>query len=329
MTKDELRKLLDLGGTDAAPPAEGSAVVATEHSQPKASASPTALELDDWALRRGRDLLAASDRLQALDVGEHAVADFHACAFEPEPKLLDACEDERRHEFVKQLLDTPEYRSLHTSTMLSPVASEIAAAAFAEQFADLKTKEKEEPKGAGPADREMATLRAVGRARPLRLVLLGRVGRVGRFRLRLVPRSPARRLRRPRRRIGTAGQPLAPDCIRRRSLAGRLAAAGSGRKAVADRGRHRLVGRPGDRRRPAGCWLIPIHHDRDLARGPAPRRRRGRFPTHVLTGIAFDRAFPPARRPVPNSRGVAGPPQAGRITERPSDATQETGRIHL
>ncbi|HEY1377755.1 MAG TPA: hypothetical protein VGF55_13230 [Gemmataceae bacterium] len=165
MTKVELRKLLDLGGMEAPPPSDPSAVVVTERATSKEPASPTALELDDWALRRGRDLLAASERLQALDVGEHAVADFHACAFEPDPKLLDACADERRHEFVRQLLDTPEYRSLHTSTMLNPVASEIAAAAFAEQFADLKENEKEEdPKDADPADGEMATLRAVGRA---------------------------------------------------------------------------------------------------------------------------------------------------------------------
>ena len=46
-------------------------------------------------------------------------------------------------EFVRQLLDTPEYRSLHAATMLNGVASEIAAAAFAEQFADLKAKEEE------------------------------------------------------------------------------------------------------------------------------------------------------------------------------------------
>src|SRR5947209_2046914 len=48
--------------------------------------------------------------------------------------------------------------------MINSVASEIATAAFAEKFDDLKTKEKEEPKEADAADREMATLRAVGRA---------------------------------------------------------------------------------------------------------------------------------------------------------------------
>src|SRR5581483_9764217 len=163
MTKDELLKLLDLNGAASVPPDDTPSVTVAAHRAANESAGPTALDLDEWALRRGRDLLTASDRLKALGVGEYAVADFHACAFEPEPRLRDACIDERRHEFVKQLLDTPEYRSLHAATMLNGIASEIAAAAFAEQFAALTTKE-EEAGAADPADREMATLRAVGRA---------------------------------------------------------------------------------------------------------------------------------------------------------------------
>jgi hypothetical protein len=47
--------------------------------------SPTALDLDEWALRKGRDVLADSERLQALNPGEHAIADFHASAFLPDP----------------------------------------------------------------------------------------------------------------------------------------------------------------------------------------------------------------------------------------------------
>src|SRR5581483_6821499 len=163
MTKDELLKLLDLNGAASVPPDDTPSVTVTAHRAANESAGPTALDLDEWALRRGRDLLAASERLQALGVGEHAVADFHACAFEPEPQLLDGCADGRRHDFVKQLLETPEYRSLHAATTLNAVASEIAAAAFAEQFAALK-KEEGGPEGADDTDREMATLRAVGRA---------------------------------------------------------------------------------------------------------------------------------------------------------------------
>jgi hypothetical protein len=65
--------------------------------------------------------------------------------------------------FLKQLLETPDYQALHERTMLNEVASEIAAYAFAAQFARLKNEPGE---GAGKAkgDELMNTLRAVGRA---------------------------------------------------------------------------------------------------------------------------------------------------------------------
>ena len=112
-------------------------------------------------MRRGRDVLNDSDRLQALALGEDAVADFFGAAFEPEPVLQPACADPQRHEFVRQLLETPEYQALHAATMLHEPAAAIAAAAFAEQFAASR---KEDQTGKDSLDREMSTLRAVGRA---------------------------------------------------------------------------------------------------------------------------------------------------------------------
>ncbi|HEY2637554.1 MAG TPA: hypothetical protein VGI54_09220 [Solirubrobacteraceae bacterium] len=161
MDKDELLKLLDLGGREvAAAPPEGT-VILPDDPCTDAAASPTALALDEWALRRGRDLLAASERLRELGLDEFAVADFHACAFEPEPALTEACADLRRHEFVAQLLQTPEYHALHASTMLNAAASEVAAVAFAEQFAELN---QGEPAANDAVGREIDTMRAIGRA---------------------------------------------------------------------------------------------------------------------------------------------------------------------
>src|SRR5205823_7873364 len=122
-----------------------------------APASPTALHLDDWGLRRGRDVLRESERLQECLAGlgdeerqAHAVADFHAAAFETDPRLQDACADPLRLEFIKQLRDTPEYHALRASTVLSDTASEIAATAFASQYAQLhKEREKEEKEDSG------------------------------------------------------------------------------------------------------------------------------------------------------------------------------------
>ena len=133
---------------------------------PPADAGPTALEVDAWGLRRGRDLVAESPRLRAAGTGEYAAADFFCAAFDPDPRLRAGCADPRRHRFLAQLLDTPEYRALHADTRLDDTAAGIATAHFAEQYAAL---DREEAAGgassAGDAlAGEMATLRAVGRA---------------------------------------------------------------------------------------------------------------------------------------------------------------------
>jgi uncharacterized protein with von Willebrand factor type A (vWA) domain len=172
MNREELLRLLDLGGKDAAttPGAEVLAIRSVPAEEEKV-ASPTVLEIDAWGLRRGRELLDESERLKKLNLGEHAVADFHAAAFDPDPRVLPACTDRRRHAFLIQLLETPEFQSLHTATRLDATASEIAAVAFAEQFATLPRKEGQEDSedadggtGRDGLDGEMETLRAVGRA---------------------------------------------------------------------------------------------------------------------------------------------------------------------
>lgn len=161
--RDELLRMLDLGGKEAEAGSESGGLTVTPAGSPHTSdPSPTALELDEWGLRRGREVLAGSDRLRQTGIDEQAAADFHAAAFEPEPRLNEGCIDPTRHEFLAQLLQTPDYHALHHSTLLDPAASEIATCAFAEQFAALKKEGDASSKGG--VDREMATLRAVGRA---------------------------------------------------------------------------------------------------------------------------------------------------------------------
>src|SRR5262245_61013266 len=160
---DDLLRMLDLGGSDGGDRPAANLAITAGDPKPPVHTSPTVLDLDDWALRKGREVLADSERMQALKLSEHEAADFFASAFLPDPQLLEGCQDRRRHEFIAQMFETPEYRSLHATTMLQEVASSIAANAFADQFAALKQDEKA---GAGKdgSDREMATLRAVGRA---------------------------------------------------------------------------------------------------------------------------------------------------------------------
>ena len=161
MDPNDLLKMLDLGGTEATQPGESLAIEA-EHQARSESAHPTALEVDEWGLRRGRDLIDESERLKKAGTDEFAAADFFGAGFDPDPRLRESCVDPRRHEFLTQLLGTPEYRALHAATRLDDTAASIAAVHFAEEYAKLKQDD-----AASPADafgREMAALRAVGTA---------------------------------------------------------------------------------------------------------------------------------------------------------------------
>jgi len=121
--------------------------------------SPTALDLDRWSVRRGKDWLKECDESKpeenearddwgeevenpspkalAGDDRELVAADLLAAAWEPTPKLAKSCIDPRRQHFLASMLQTPEYQSLHRQTMLDDVASELAAASFAQQWCAL------------------------------------------------------------------------------------------------------------------------------------------------------------------------------------------------
>jgi len=162
MDPKDLLKMLDLGGAETSPPPADPVVTSTA-SGPAPSPHATALEVDEWGLRRGREL-AVTERWRTFGLDDPAAADFFAAAFDPDPRLRESCVDSRRHQFLTQLLGTPEYRELHTATRLDDTASEIAATHFASQFADLTKPASPESAAAGGLDGEMATLRAVGKA---------------------------------------------------------------------------------------------------------------------------------------------------------------------
>jgi uncharacterized protein with von Willebrand factor type A (vWA) domain len=166
MDRNDLLQMLDLDATDRpGTPVDGIAIAEPETRKAEASGNRTALAVDDWGLRRGRELLAESARLAELRLDDAAMADFHTAGFNPEPELLDGCTDRTRHEFIKQMLDTPEYRSLHAGTMLDDTAAAIAATAFAEEFAALRNeRDLAKEKDTDALAREMSALRAVGKA---------------------------------------------------------------------------------------------------------------------------------------------------------------------
>lgn len=130
-------------GPDRAGPAAGA-------DRRPAGTTPTAIEVDEWGLRRGRDLAAAGPVFAG---DEAAAADFFAAAFDPDPRPTGTCADALRGRFVDSLLGTPEYAALHTDTALNDCAAEIAASHFAAQFARLKADAEKKPEAdaAGPA----------------------------------------------------------------------------------------------------------------------------------------------------------------------------------
>ena len=165
MNQDELLKLLDLKQQDSAtvPASELDITSAAPTAKPR-SQNLTAFHTDRWSIRRGMDLLEESERLAKLKLDHFAIADFHTAAFDPDPQLQADCIDTQRYEFLKQLLETPEYQSLHAVTRLDDPSAAIAATAFAEEFAKTQDKKEETKSETDSIDREMETLRAVGRA---------------------------------------------------------------------------------------------------------------------------------------------------------------------
>lgn len=120
----------------------------TPDAPKQAPPSPTALKLDKWSKRRGKEWLENPDGLASKlihgDDKQHVAADMLAAAWEPFPVLADQCENPRRQHFLASMMDTPEYRSLHRQTQLDDMASELAAASFSQQWVQLAQQQEPE-----------------------------------------------------------------------------------------------------------------------------------------------------------------------------------------
>src|SRR5690348_815801 len=124
MTAD-LLKMLDLDGSFDKAPDTVAIKAGPKKSGPVVSPKPTALKLDQWGIRRGKDCLKRNTVLQngwaptnppvPMNMDANAMADFHGLAFEPDPETHEACTDPQRLEFIKTVLETPEYKALHAS----------------------------------------------------------------------------------------------------------------------------------------------------------------------------------------------------------------------
>lgn len=155
MEKDELLNMLDLGGKTQPGSKEepvtslslpGSLPPTQGQTQP---VKDSALEVDEWDLERGIKL--CSDHGNQLGhVEALAWSDLHASVFRTEPKLVENCRDKRRHEFMKTLMETPEYESLRKSTVLNELASEMASVQFAREYSKLLEKDQQRKQAKKP-----------------------------------------------------------------------------------------------------------------------------------------------------------------------------------
>lgn len=138
-------------------------ISAASPSVREGEASPSALKLDKWDLSRGADVRARINEARGSEIAvdELAMADFHTASFSGEPELVEKCAAERRHEFLKTLMETPEYKTLHESTQYNELASEMASAQFADQYVELERKDAQreenlQKKGNDPRAKEKA-----------------------------------------------------------------------------------------------------------------------------------------------------------------------------
>ena len=120
---DEIQKMLDDGiGKDVNVIDDGFSHWDDEvASRWQKRESDTALLLDKWSLRQGRELLGYSEGLKKIleadkrktkvyqDL-ELKAADFFSAAFEPLPVLAERCKDEQISTYMRNLLDTPEFQ---------------------------------------------------------------------------------------------------------------------------------------------------------------------------------------------------------------------------
>jgi uncharacterized protein with von Willebrand factor type A (vWA) domain len=122
--------------------------------------SPTALKLDRWSMRRGKEWLKARRDINYDQAEIDAASDFLAAAWEPSPQLVEKCTDDRRHHFLGMLMQTPEYQSLHRQTRLDDIASEMAAASYEQQYVQMIKQDEPEDE----LDRDAQALQAASKA---------------------------------------------------------------------------------------------------------------------------------------------------------------------
>jgi uncharacterized protein with von Willebrand factor type A (vWA) domain len=186
MRPEDAMKMLDLDDAgDAAPEVFTGEKIDGAGNRVPVTVSDYAVKLDKWGERRGRELMDDNEELKELakklgktaaeGYWEKAVSDFHGAAFEYQPELHEHCTDKLRQDFLKNLVETPDFQAIRQNTCLNAMAAEIATGAFAAEFAKRVAEDAAErakspkpgskkAKSSSGGDAEIATMRAAARA---------------------------------------------------------------------------------------------------------------------------------------------------------------------
>jgi uncharacterized protein with von Willebrand factor type A (vWA) domain len=111
--------------------------------------SETVLQLDGWSRRRGERVAEEWKEQGAGEIAAHVAADAHGALFDPEPKFADRPEEKGRAAWWRQLMETPEYQSLHAQTCLDTTMAGLAAKAICDQWVQYVAEQPEPQDGDG------------------------------------------------------------------------------------------------------------------------------------------------------------------------------------
>lgn len=128
---------------------------------------PYVLNVDEWDVDSGQKLAEkhaelGMDGYLSSDLPS-TMADFYHAAFHSNPEVVEGCSDKLREEFVKTLLDSPDYHVLHQTTQWNHVESQIATKELTEQFAKYAVKQvqQENKPTKGKIPQALACMKAV------------------------------------------------------------------------------------------------------------------------------------------------------------------------
>jgi len=113
--------------------------------------TPNAIEVDRWGRRIAERITEQWELAKDCDPDdtkevEALVADAHTSCFEPRPQLTENCEDAVKAAWFNDLLQTDDFRALHSSTRMDTELSQIAAKQLFDRFEEYKKSLTEQEK---------------------------------------------------------------------------------------------------------------------------------------------------------------------------------------